>query len=139
LALRDQVCLVGDVLQGRLVDGAAREQQSERERQDDAERDDQRDCQEESTTEIHAATSLYPAPRTVRIDSGSPSLRRSWATCTSTVRVPPGYVIPHTRSSSFSRESTMPGCSRKHASSSNSLLVSSTGAPEIVTSRESRR
>ncbi len=48
-------------------------------------------------------------PRTVRIDSGSPSLRRSCATCTSTVRVPPGYVMPHTRSSSFSRESTMPG------------------------------
>ena len=34
-------------------------------------------------------TALYPAPRTVRIRSGRASLRRSCATWTSTVRVPP--------------------------------------------------
>ena len=45
---------------------------------------------EEAVAARHAGTSLYPAPRTVRIPSGSPSLRRSCATCMSTVRVPPG-------------------------------------------------
>ena len=36
------------------------------------------------------ATALYPTPRTVRMSSGTPSFLRSWATCTSTVRVSPG-------------------------------------------------
>src|SRR5207302_4535878 len=116
------------------------EQQAEAESEADAQDDDQRDRLKEACPEAsQAATSLYPAPRTVRIPSGSPSLRRSCATCTSTVRVPPGYVIPHTRSSSRSRERTMPGCSRKQARRSNSLLVSSTCVPATVTSWESRR
>ena len=38
----------------------------------------------------HGETALYPAPRTVLIRVGRPSLRRSWPTWTSTVRVPPG-------------------------------------------------
>src|SRR2546423_8107115 len=140
LAGSDQRRLVLDVLERRVVDGAAREDEPHGDRQPDAEHDGQPDGLKEPCAEArHGEVSLYPAPRTVRIESGSPSLRRNCATCTSTVRVPPGYVIPQTMSRSFSRESTIPGCSRKQASRSNSLLVSSIAAPATVTSCESRR
>ena len=87
----DQRRLVGDVLQSRLVDGPPREHQAETERQADAQHDDQQDRLEEPCAKgSQAAMSLYPEPRTVRIVSASPSLRRSCATWTSTVRVPPG-------------------------------------------------
>ncbi len=82
---------MGDVLERRMVDGPACQEQAEPERQSDTEHHDQPDRLEEPCPEAsQAAASLYPAPRTVRIVSGSPSFRRSWATCTSTVRVPPG-------------------------------------------------
>jgi len=39
-----------------------------------------------------AGDTLYPTPQTVTIGDASPSLRRSWRTCTSTVRVSPANV-----------------------------------------------
>src|SRR5205085_12316204 len=140
LARGNQRRLVLDVLERCIVDGPPRQHETHRDRKADAEHDREPDGLEEPCAEArHGDVSLYPAPRTVRIESGSPSFRRSCATCTSTVRVPPGYVIPQTRSRSFSRESTIPGCSRKHASRSNSFVVNSICAPETVTSIESRR
>ncbi len=90
----DQRRLVRDVLERRVLDRAARQDQPEPERDRDRERGDRPDRAEQPRAKagprLHACTSLYPAPRTVRIPAGSPSLRRSCATCTSTVRVPPG-------------------------------------------------
>ena len=55
-------------------------------------------------------TSLYPTPQTVSIFASAPtSLSRSCFTCTSTVRVSPGYAKPQTSSKSLSRVRTMPG------------------------------
>ena len=44
--------------------------------------------------------------------AGRPSLRRSCATWTSTVRVPPGYSTPQTRSSKTSRDACPRSCCR---------------------------
>src|ERR1700730_8918315 len=91
LARRDQIGLVRDVEQRRLVNCTPCEHETHSDREPDAEADDEHDRQRQPRAEaLHAAWSLYPAPRTVRIESGSPSFRRSCATCTSTVRVPPG-------------------------------------------------
>src|SRR4030081_3143295 len=90
LADRDQVGLVRDITQCRLVDRSPGQHESDRDCEPDAKRDNQDDRLEEPRAQTrHAAWSLYPAPRTVRMESGSPSLRRNCATCTSTVRVPP--------------------------------------------------
>src|SRR4051812_10365337 len=93
LALRacDQVRLVRQVAQRRAIDRATRQDDSHDDGQRDADRDRQRNRTEQPRAEtVHVEVSLYPAPRTVRIVSGSPIFRRNCATWTSTVRVPPG-------------------------------------------------
>src|SRR6266850_774244 len=73
------------------------------------------------------ATSLYPTPHTVSILASAPaSLSRSCFTCTSTVRVSPGYAKPHTSSSKRSRVRTIPGCRQNASRSSNSFARSAT-------------
>src|SRR5207302_2490475 len=93
---------------------------ADHERQGEGERECQKRRREQARPERFHATALYPAPRKVRIRSGRPSLRRSCATSTSTVRVPPGYSWPQTRSSSRSRDTTTPAFAMKNASRSNS-------------------
>ena len=95
--LADQIRLEGECTQRRPVDRAPRQHRADRERDPDRQDDDEHDRGEEPRAErVHSRTALYPDPRIVRMSSGRPSLRRSCATCTSTVRVPPAYVIPHT-------------------------------------------
>ena len=93
LAGGEEIGLVCDAAQRRPLDLAARQQRAEHERQADGEDDDQDDRREQPRSQRvepdHCRAALYPAPRTVRISSGRPSLRRSCATWTSTVRVPP--------------------------------------------------
>src|SRR5581483_6142720 len=80
-------------------------------------------------------TSLYPTPQTVSIFASAPaSLSRNCFTCTSTVRVSPGYANPQTSSSSLSRVRTMPGWRQNASSSSNSLARSATTASPTRTS-----
>ena len=92
LALDEQVELRRDVAQRVPLDGAPGHDRAEGEREGEREQGDERDRGEEPRAqrrEIHGLTALYPDPRKVRIASGRPSLRRSCATWTSTVRVPP--------------------------------------------------
>ena len=97
LPLRDEVCLVGEVVEVGPLDGSSRQRDPDGEGDADRDHDDDDDREEETSAERRepprahgAATALYPAPRTVLIRVGRPSLRRSWPTWTSTVRVPPG-------------------------------------------------
>ena len=69
----------------------------------------------------------------------SPSLPRTWATCTSTVRVPAWAAYPQTDASSSSRVNTRPGRFIRCASRSNSVGVSGTGTPPASTSRRPGR
>ncbi len=96
LALCDEVGLVREVVEVGALDGSPRQRDPDGERHADRDHDDDDDREEQTSTErrepphAHGATALYPAPRTVLIRVGRPSLRRSWPTWTSTVRVPPG-------------------------------------------------
>src|SRR5262249_23606479 len=121
------VCLAGERGGLRAVDLAAREDGADGDREGEGERErGERRGEQTPAQASHAETALYPVPRSVRIRSGRPSFRRSCATWTSTVRVPPGYSCPQTRSRSRSRETTTPAFAMKNASRSNSFAVSST-------------
>src|SRR5204863_7910671 len=94
LVRREQVGLVRESAQGRPLGLASRQYRAEGEREADRDDDGEERRREQARPQrvepAHGrAAALYPAPRTVRIRSGRPSLRRSCATCTSTVRVPP--------------------------------------------------
>ena len=92
LALGEQVELRRDVAQRVPLDRPAGQHGADREREREREqRDEQRSPRRaaRAATRAHGRMALYPDPRNVRIASGRPSLRRSWATWTSTVRVPP--------------------------------------------------
>ena len=79
-----------------------------------------------------------PTRRTVSIHSGWPSLRRSDATCTSTVLVGPYQWGSHTSSRMVWRLTTAPGSSASRASRSNSFGDSVTSAPSTRTRRDRR-
>src|SRR5207248_7860192 len=93
LLVLDQLRLAVQAVDVRGLDGIASEDDAHGEGDPDRGDHDQPRGDEEPATERrkappkpHGATALYPAPRTVRIRSGRPSLRRSWPTWTSTVR-----------------------------------------------------
>ena len=93
LALDEQVELCRHVAQRVPLDGAPGHNRAEGESDGEREQSDEQDCCEEPRPQrrkqIHGLMALYPDPRKVRIESGRPSFRRSCATWTSTVRVPP--------------------------------------------------
>ena len=74
-----------------------------------------------------------PTPRTVSIQPGSPSLRRSEPTWTSIVFVWPYQFVSQTCASSCCRVTTAPGSSASAARRSNSLAVSASSAPSSAT------
>src|SRR4051794_20912451 len=74
-------------------------------------------------------------PRTVRSGLRAPSLARSWAMWTSTVRVPADSAEPQTAARSCSRVKTRPGRPIRNASRSNSVAVRDFGVPAAVTVR----
>ena len=71
----------------------------------------------------------YPAPTTVSITAGSPSLRRNVITVTRTVVVNGSAFSSHTRSRSSSLDTTPPSAASRTSSTPNSLRVNSTGLP----------
>src|SRR5205823_5475985 len=93
LVRREEVGLVREPAQRRPLDLPPREHGAQREREPDRDDDGEERRREQARPQRvepgHGWTALYPAPRTVRIRSGRPSFRRSCATWTSTVRVPP--------------------------------------------------
>ena len=105
-----------------LVLHAERHLEREQHEQRDAEVAEQ---QPAVTAARHAGRSRKPTPRTVSIQAGSPSLRRSAATWTSIVFVEPNQVVCQTSSSSCRRLTAAPGSRASAASRSNSFGVSS--------------
>ena len=102
----------------------------------DAERHLERDEHEQRDAEVaeeqppgHAARRRKPTPRTVSIQPGSPSLRRSAATWTSIVFAEPYQVVSQTSSSRRRRLTAAPGSRASAASRSNSFGVRSSSWP----------
>ena len=58
------------------LEGASREQGADDDRDDQRDDERPRDAEKQPRAKLHGTT-LYPAPRTVRISRGRPSLRRS--------------------------------------------------------------
>src|SRR6266542_2374383 len=85
----------------------------------------EREIREKQPSGHGRARRRSPTPRTVSIQPGSPSLRRSEATCTSTVFVGPNQSVFHTWRRIRSRGTTTPGSAASSASRSNSFGVSS--------------
>ncbi len=85
--------------------------------------------------ERHGASSRKPTPRTVWMYRGaagsSPSFLRSALTWTSSVFVEPNHAGSQTSRTSSSRFTSLPACSRRTRSSSNSFTVSSSASPAL--------
>ena len=106
------------------------------ERHLEATQDEQRDPEvAEQQPPGHGTRSRKPTPRTVSIQPGSPSLRRSAATWTSIVFEEPYQLVCQTSSSSRCRLTAAPGSRASAASSSNSFGVSSSSRPSRVARR----
>ena len=106
------------------------------ERHLEAEQDEQRDPEvAEQQPPGHGTCSRKPTPRTVSIQPGSPSFRRSAATWTSIVFEEPYQLVCQTSASSRCRLTAAPGSRASAASSSNSFGVSSSSRPARVARR----
>ena len=93
LLLGDQRRLAGEGFERLVARLVSHQDHGEHQCHADGSDDREGDCDELARAErphgLVGWIALYPAPRTVRIRSGRASLRRSCATWTSTVRVPP--------------------------------------------------
>ena len=108
----------------------------------DAERDLERrehcdrECEvREEQLASHGGCRRRPTPRTVSIHAGSPSLRRSDATWTSIVFVPPYHVLPQTSSKICCFDTTVPASRARRKRRSNSFGVSSSSLPSSAARR----
>ena len=100
------------------------------ERHLEAEQDEQRDPEvAEQQPAGHGTCSRKPTPRTVSIQPGSPSFRRSAATWTSIVFEEPYQLVCQTSASNRCRLTAAPGSRASAASRSNSFGVSSSSLP----------
>ncbi len=101
------------------------------------EQDQQRepDVGQEQATAHGAGRRRKPTPRTVSIQPGSPSLRRSEPTWTSIVFVCPYQSVSQTWWSSCCRVTTAPGSAASGASRSNSFAVSASSTPSRLARR----
>src|SRR5262249_17093457 len=77
----------------------------------------------------------YPAPGTVSMTGGSPSLRRVIMMANRATPVNGGPCSPHAFSNSCSAETTPPSACKSSASTANSLRDNPTGWPSRVTVR----
>ena len=98
-------------------------------------RGDQHDPAGQGAEEVRHRRCSRPRARCGSRPAAAPSLARTWATCTSTVRVPACDAYPQTPASSSSRVKTRPGRPSRCPSRSNSVGVRVSGAPSTVTRR----
>src|SRR4029079_18643891 len=91
--------------------------------------DGQRGQREEEAPGHPTASTRKPTPRSAVITIPPSSLRRTAATCASSVLVGPNHCPPHTCSIRPERRRPAPGSPHKNARTSNSLVVRCTSRP----------